>query len=278
MILKLILLAVAMMFCNCIFAQQEHEFGYLFKLNLNSKGDFYQISKKPGKVIDTIGYINGSNTLILKSTSVNKTDLLKRSLSSNLKGTISKRSGDTLFINFWKIVKESSNKSAALNIVNIKNSENDFIFVINDTSYVKGKYFNIPYRMGQFTATSLPFRVLLKGGKLESDFLNANVAYFSIKGRTKIFRNKLIKARNSFWGLGPYLGLSAIDNEETKNKEFGLNYGGSYIRSIQGLNLTVALGAQNGFKEGTRSVKPYLGFGIGFKLVEIFSPEIKDKD
>lgn len=142
-------------------------------------------------------------------------------------------------------------------------------------------HFDVPYRFSQLMATNIPFRVFIGGskpGNVESEFLNANVSLVCVKGATRIFESELVAARPRYWAWGPYLGLTAITNpENTDRKEFGMNGGINLIGGIQGVNAVVALGAQSGFTKATNDVQWYFGFGVGFKIFELFSPEIKNK-
>ena len=187
---------------------------------------------------------------------------------------------DTLFINFWPIVKTTDKFRTDNTVVSSANNEDDFVFVINTSYWETHRNLKISYRTWQFTATSLPFRVLAfrKAGNLESDFLNANVAFVKVFGVTKIYQSEFIETRNASFALGPYLGLSSIDNTLVARKEFGLNGGVNGVFALQSFNITTALGLQQGFREGTNKLQPYVGFGIGFKLVEFFAPEIKEKE
>lgn len=280
--------------------EMEYGFGYLFKSSLSFKGALFVIQNGTTTRTDNVGKIN-ANDLILAD-SVNPNQVFKnrsdvqiinqvnvetktytpKTISNKLKGVITKRSkdgnADSLFIRFWDIKNEPVALTANTSIVNSTNNGQDFVFVISPTYWNSHRSLQIPYRTFQFTATNLPFRILTKSGGLESEFLNANVSYIKTFGHTKIYKSEFIEPRNWSLSVGPYIGLSAIDNTLTDKKEFGLNYGLNGIYTVQNFNITAALGLQNGFKEGTKSLEPYIGFGIGFKLIELFTPEIKEQE
>jgi hypothetical protein len=300
-VLLLILSLLLVRFSNG--QEMAYKFGHLFKRSLSSKGTLYVVQEGTATRTDVVGKIN-ANELILISpadasqTLRNSTDILLRNqatvetktytpktINSKLKGVIQKRSkdgnNDTLLIRFWDITNEPATFTANAAIVNSTNNGQDFIFVINPTYWATHRVLQIPYRTWQFTATNLPFRILTKSGDLEAEFLNANVSFIKTFGHTKIYQSEFVVPRNWSLSVGPYLGLTAIDNPSATNdnkKEFGLNYGLNGIYAVQNFNITAAFGFQNGFKEQTRSVQPYIGFGVGFKLVEFFTPEIKDKE
>lgn len=261
-----------------------YRFGYVFKKDrLEKKGKLYLVEKQKGKIPDTTGsFILGEQKIFITKEKNQDDRYVLKSIAGKLKGIIKERSGDTLFIKFWDITNESDSFKTTGNFVNENNNGKDFIFIIDSMKYdtsiwAKGKFLDIPFRFNQFMATNLPFRVLTKSGNLESDFLNANIAYQFVSGSTRIFDSEFVEPRNRYFAYGPYLGLSSIDNPDTQKKEFGLNYGINAVVSKQGLNIIIAYGFQNGFKTGTKEVQPYLGFGIGFELVETFNPEIKTK-
>lgn len=283
--------------------EMAYKFGHLFKRSLSSKGILYVVQESTTTRTDVIGKINTSeitltNPADASQTVRNSADILIRNqvavetktyapktISSKLKGIIRKRSkdgnNDTLLIRFWDITNEPATFTSNAAIVNSNNNGQDFIFVINPTYWTTHRVLQIPYRTWQFTATNLPFRILTKSGDLEAEFLNANVSFIKTFGHTKIYQSEFVEPRNWSLSVGPYLGLTAIDDPSATNdnkKEFGLNYGLNGIYAVQNFNITAAFGFQNGFREQTKSVQPYIGFGVGFKLVEFFTPEIKEKE
>lgn len=269
---------------NSLFSQQEFKFGFKFSKNfIENKGRLLYIKDTQKITVDTLGSFThlGSTAFITRPGTKTLDSFASRKIANNkLRGIISSRNDDTLFIKFWKFSKDSFKGSKIY--VNSAD-EGRYAFKINSSSWKKtcitnSLYFTIPFRVDQLMATNLPFRVLINSNRLESDFLNANASFQFIYGKVRIYQSEFMKPRVRFFSWGPYLGLSAIDNPATLQKEFGVNFGLNIMYSIHGLNFILANGVQKGFKYGTNSYEPYLGFGIGFKLVEIFSPEIKTSD
>ncbi|WBX96048.1 hypothetical protein [Chryseobacterium gambrini] len=230
------------------------------------------------------GYLFRNNTFdTLQIFDKKSKNFEKRIILTRLKGTIKKRDGDTLFIKFWNISNDvgieynKKMKNGQIKYIDRTDNGKNYIYILKGEETSKS-HFDIPYRFSQLMATNIPFRVLLKSGTLESDFLNANATFVWVRGTSRIFKSEFVEQRNRYLAYGPFLGLSSIDNPVTDKKEFGLNYGVNLMGGIQGLNIVVALGFQNGFKQETKNIQPYLGFGIGFKLFETFSPEIKNKE
>lgn len=242
-----------------IYAQefQEYQAGYLFKNALMGRGMFY--------------FVDNSGT---------SQSFRPKGIHNKLKGIIVSRNKDTLFIKFWPIdtAREAASLRANTLIINSNLNDSDFVYVMSRYNWINNKFIDLPFRSLQLTATNLPFRVLASDGNLETDFLNANVAFIKIFGHTRMYKSEFVKFRNRYYGIGPYIGLTAIENMASGDKDWGLNYGLTNLFSFQNLNVTAAIGGQNGFNNNTKEAKLYFGFGIGFKLVEIFTPEIKNKD
>lgn len=280
--------------------EMKYDFGYLFKKKLLAHGSLIRVDETANTTEIIIGKIpansltvnepgksanqmTNTSEILIKQTSnqVIKT-FTRKSIYNKLKGFIVKRGkdddNDTLYIKFWNIVGEPDNLKSNNAMVNGNDNTKDFIFVIDPNYWKNNRSLDIPYRAWQFSATNLPFRILTKSGDLESEFLNANLTFVRTFGHTRIFQSELVDPRNWSFSAGPYAGLSAIDNAVSGKKEFGLNYGLNGILAIQNVNITAAVGFQNGFKKDTKSLQPYIGFGIGFKLVEFFNPEIKTED
>jgi len=209
-----------------------------------------------------------------QETGKNIKQLERKEIYRKLIGTVKERHKDSLFINLWDITKDVS---SGKNIITSKDNGSDYVIEIAKWSGIK-PHFDLPYRFVQLMATNIPFRVLTKSGNLESEFLNANVSSVWVRGKTRIFKSEFVVPRNRYWAFGPYFGLTSIDGSEPEKKQFGLNYGVNIMFGIQGINIIGAYGFQNGFKADTKSLQPYFGFGIGFKLLDAFSPEIKNKD
>jgi hypothetical protein len=153
----------------------------------------------------------------------------------------------------------------------INNSLNGHYFVLN-IPWKKRRTFTVPFAYRTITATSLPFRVDLTEGMTQSDFLNFNMAYLWVYGRTKYFKNDDINPRNVYLGVGPYVGLINIIVPSSANNAFGLTYGATAVLSIYNINLVSSFGISNGFTKITGTGTPYIGFGIGFNLVSLSDP------
>lgn len=293
-------LLLSLMFMSINAQEMKYNFGYLFKKKLLTHGSLIRVDESTNPTEIVIGKIpansltvndpgkpanqmTNSTEILIKQTS---TQTIKTPTSKNiynkLKGFIIKRGkdddNDTLYIKFWNIVKEPDDLKSDNTMVNSNDNSKDFIFVIGPNYWKNHRVLDIPYRAWQFSATNLPFRILTKSRDLESEFLNANLTFVRTFGHTRIFQSELVEPRNWSFSAGPYAGLSAIDNAVSGKKEFGLNYGLNGILAIQNVNITAAVGFQNGLKKDTKSLQPYIGFGIGFKLVEFFNPEIKTED
>lgn len=231
------------------------------------------------------GFVFGKGRFnLLHSVKESKTDTsVQRVIKNKLTGVIKERSEDTLFITFWRLIDNVGvgEMVQGIKVVDSADNKKEFYFLMKDRWKGTKHHFDVPYRLDQLIATNIPFRVFIGGskpGNVESEFLNANVAYVRVKGATRIFESELVAPRPRYWAWGPYLGLTAITNpENTDKKEFGMNGGINLIGGIQGINGVVAFGAQSGFTRATNDVQWYFGFGIGFKIFELFSPEIKNK-
>jgi len=295
---------------NSMYAQKTQEqgsfhFGYKFRSKHFSPTDTNLYVLKATKVAytDTVGYFTDSSGIahyIKKNTTKTQTKYEPRAIKTQLKGVISSRNNDTLFINFWNITdsigyKNSTVLGRKVKLIDSVDNGNDFAFVVREEDwkqcivrFCKKKYalsyphFDVPYHYGQLIATSIPFRVIKgddKKSKLESEFLNANVSYIWAWGITRFYKSEFVPPRNfCMVGIGPFFGLTAIDIDSNKKSSFGINYGLNVMAGLQNVNFVIAVGAQNGFQKGA-GFEPYIGFGIGYKLIgEIFSPEIKDKN
>ena len=214
----------------------EYEFGYLFNHKLNDKVKIILTDDSSKVKTDTLGTFeqNGNTVLITKKTEQKISSGKEFKILSKLKGIIKERNKDTLFVKFWDIVDSVGIVKNKSNNIDSTLNGKTFALKIKPNSWKttflsKGKHFDIPYRFGQLLATNIPFRVLTKSGTLESDFLNANISYARVFGITRIYKSEFVKPRNRYFAFGPYVGLSAIDNLLTSNKEFGINYGGNLI-------------------------------------------------
>ncbi len=187
---------------------------------------------------------------------------------------------DTLFFSPWpdysdkpdEYFKDKNDKVTPID------EEHKYSFAINwskNKNWFGYYVIKIPFRYGQFAITSIPFRFNLKDGIYKSGFLNANISYLYICGKTKFYESKFIEPRTNYWGFGPYIGASTIEEDKEKKTPniFAFNYGLNLVRSIRNINLSLALGAESGFTTKENAFIPYWGIGIGIKLIEFYEPE-----
>jgi hypothetical protein len=194
---------------------------------------------------------------------------------SRLVGNIISHKSDTLVIRFWDILnttKHPDRFQGASNSINSGDNGKDFYYQFS------GNKMKVPFSFRMLAAANIPFKVGLKDDKVTADFLNFGVSHFWIRGRTKFYSNEFVPTRDRYVGIGPYVGLSSIDDPDSEDNQFGLSYGVNAIISAYDLNFVIAFGADTGFKSNTNSVQPYLGFGIGFKLLEITTPKDQSQD
>jgi hypothetical protein len=282
---SLILILTACGFVFTCAGQENQEMvyksGFIFRQKqLKKRGDLFVIQPAKKEQQDTVGSFllagAAQTTWIVKSNMAAYNQYRAMTIpSKRLLGSITKRNEDSVFIKFWPIVNDPFKDQK--NLVNTSSADSNFVYVIKKWKGSKAK-FDFPFKFNQLMATNLPFRVLTKTGDLESEFLNANISLQHVRGSNRIYKSVLMSPRSRYYAVGPYVGLSAIDNPVTTKKEFGLNAGVNLVLGLQSLNLTVAYGFQKGFKTGTKDIQPYIGFGIGFDLLETFIPEIKSEE
>lgn len=232
---------------------------------------------------------NNRFRVLFKQNSDGTFDKRTKSILSSLKGFISKQSEDrdTLFIKFWDITSNGGKMPGDPRLINSADNGATFAYVIDWGN--KG-YFDIPFTASTVTATSIPFRYRLKANSdLEAEFLNVGFNYFRVRGRTRFFKQEQIDPRQNYWGWGPFIAFSQqkLDSANTgghvtiEKQVARLSYGISLIRSINNFSFLVALGFDNivgsnaKYWEGANfngGVKPWIGFGFGFKLID-FSPK-----
>lgn len=281
---RIIRLYIAMTMLSTACYSQAHKFHYNLgkdsKINGSLMGEIDEI-----KGVIYFGY-NELNPIIIPfvqdTTSIyryeTKSNLEPLEIIANIKvGTIKiNESHDTLFLEPWYSVEVNPAKQ-------MKRKDGTELSINNDIKYCfaidwkKNTKIKIPFYYSQFAVTSLPFRFNLKDKKFSSDFLNANVAYLFIWGKTKFYKSKFLEPRSDYWGIGPYIGASTIsdDSEEKKPDVFGFNYGINVVKSIQNINLSFAMGAESGFTTKKNAFIPYWGIGLGIKLIELYEPENK---
>lgn len=240
--------------CNSLFAQQAYRFGYRFHPNYFTGNTGLELHVKSGNAYQRITF------------------------NFILKGTIDKRNGDTLHVGLWPSLGLRNSQL----VVDSTSTAHDstYIIIIRNWRIHRGKYekAKFPYRHTQLTATTIPFRVKFRDSTTyEGEFLNANITFLWVRGMTKIYRSKFVESRHRVWAFGPFVGLSELENPKTEKNEFAANIGGNLIYGTGKLNFVFALGGEFGFSRETRRFNPYIGFGFGFSLAEVFEPEIESE-
>ncbi len=248
------------------FTQQHFKFNYKFKNSVFLKANLKMINDPISETETGYVLIDGKeNPVMVVVPSTNPPT--QQEIYKSLLGVIDRRTGDKLYIHFYDIINSIAAAPAAT-YVDLTDNGKSFEYTI--TNWKKGKKFNVPFKYKMLTATSLPFRINFSTGDTEAEFLNFNAAFLWVNGRTKFFKNEDIDPRNFQFGFGPYLGLINIPLND-KN-EFGITYGATVLFSVHKINLVGAFGLSNGFSKETKPTVSYLGFGIGFNLVELYDP------
>jgi len=238
------------------YSQQDFKFKYNFKKILSQRGVTLNVYDKAEK------------KYFLRTTSLTK-----------LNGVLSKFSEerDTLFIRLWPndIPTDTGHPT------NLSESDNysKFIILVDENSYptVRGyKGFDLPFTSWQLFAVNIPLRFNLKDGTVGSEFINANISFSRIWGRTRIFKSEFIKPRNLYGGAGIFAGFGGIKNSKDED-EVGINYGFNTIFSIYNINLIGTIGLETGLsKYGVTN--PFAGVGIGFDLFSITGTDPKNEE
>lgn len=237
-------------------AQTPIKFHYRVKPDINKKGALYEKSKDPA-----------GNTVYKRREIKEKIKVGKVKINE---------SHDTLTLVPWYNTNGATKLKVYDDTSDVPLNDNSEYFLVIDWPKNKiCKYFILPlgYRHGQFAVTSLPFRISLKTGELENNFLNANLTYLFMFGKTRFYKSKFLDPRNNYWGIGPYIGASTIKDGTTEY--FGFNYGLNGIRSIKNIDLTLAIGAESSFKTKATDFNPYIALGIGIKLIDVYTPDNK---
>ncbi len=249
-----LLIAISFLAMGKVNSQQVFRFQYRFDTT-NFKNQKFQLFEKKGDKYEA------------------------RDFDFLLRGEIGSRKRDTFTVNLWPSLALKGNKLILDS--NGTAHDSDYVIVVKDWNPEKYKYkrIKIPYRQWEITATNLPFRVKFRDSTtLEGEFLNFNITLLRVFGTTKIFHSRFVQPRNRSIAFGPFLGLAKIENPATKKSEFALNFGSNVVYSIGKLNLVLAGGAEKGFKTATKKLNPYIGFGLGFSLIDKFEPEIQSKE
>lgn len=248
-------------------AQQEENFGYLFNESLGNYGSLY------------VHLPTNDETPRLKAV-VNRSAPLCN---------ITKRNKDTLEIIFWDIVSKRDlvhyqiDSSAYSSIYNGSTCS----FVIKKWDKIKAfNYFKLysykregikfPYRYFGFSALQLPFRIIYgeTDERLQSEFLNLNLAGLWHYGKVTIFKNPNIPVSTREFGVGPFLGLRAIEGSTERRNAFGVNIGLCITYSFHKLQLILGQGLELDFSKKNHYGSIYTSFGIGYEIFSQFEPEI----
>ncbi len=192
---------------------------------------------------------------------------------------ITEISGDIITFQFWDVYDYDGSKAKGARwTLNTTYSGKDFEYRLNSSDWKNGIKFKIPFRYRTITAVALPFRLKLDDMSLEADFLNFNIAHMWMFGRTTIYKKTFIEHRHSQWGFGPFAGLTSINNSDGDLKEFGVAYGLNLtFVTIQNITISTAVGYENGFSYAWQN-RWFAGIGLGFKLVELYSPSYKENE
>lgn len=135
----------------------------------------------------------------------------------------------------------------------------------------------IPFRYFGISVLQLPFRIVPTSDeiRLESEFLNINLAGLWHMGHSRIYRNSRIPVSTREFGFGPFIGLRAIPKPTQLSDGFGFNYGFCSSFSLNKLQILLGVGAETDFGKNGNPFMRYISFGIGYELFAQFSPEIK---
>jgi hypothetical protein len=270
--LKYIIFLIAFLSLNqSLFAQTATGSRYYLNKDYNDNGQFYLVKKK--EKIDTIGFFKQGDSIVYLQKKVKVDTLYPYKINGTLKGLI-ERNKDTLKFESWYTKENNDLIDNTESKVDI-NDTAKYIFVINQWELTNKRYpkLDVHFRQRLWGATNIPFRIKTDGNS-EASFLNANVTYLWIRGTTRFYKSKYVYPRTIALGHGPYLGFSAADNDnaEKPSKNFRPNVGWNAIGAIGDLSIIVAVGIETNFSAHAKFLTPYIGFGLGFKLVPIGVP------
>jgi hypothetical protein len=218
-------------------------------------------------------------------------------IASSLKGYITKLSEDkdTMFIEFWSITdttKESDHYFNNPDTINACNNGETFAYIVPEDK----NSISVPFSAWVASPVSIPLRYRLKSkSDLEADFLTAGFNWMRIWGKTKFYRQAQIDSRQNYWGGGFFAAISQqkVDSSNTRgvveeeHNVAAISYGINVVKSWNTFNVTLAFGCdnaigyyaqhweENNFKYGFR---PWIGFGVGFKLFELGLKDTNSKD
>jgi hypothetical protein len=248
------------------YGQQEFKVRYFFSHKKFLAANLNMVTEQPNSNVVN-GYVLQHDGTKLPIHGITQPKIITpKTIHRKLKGIIDFRDGDMLYFHFWDI---TSGPTLSPTYVTAADNGNDFTYQINWNR--KGN-FSIPFSYRILTATNIPFKYDFFTKTTKADFLNFNLAYFFVFGRTKIYENDDIKPRNFYFGIGPYAGITSIEDNTQGFKRFGITYGASTVFSFYGLNLVESFGLENGFTNETSNPHFYIGIGLGYNLISLFDP------
>jgi hypothetical protein len=280
-------LLVVLLFNGDIFAQLQSGLHYRIK----EKGDYWIFyTKDSAKTKDTVHIV----TAWRKSQKVNA-----GLVPSSIKGK-----ENLLVINFWSNEDPDFDlEDPSLIDSKFELNSSSFFFIELEKRKTLGSpnlYQSIPYRTWEVGVTTIPFKIRNGGtikvtenangellpdpqNKVISDQILAGVnagIYFGRKwGNTRFYSDP--KENHNSWSIttAAFLGPTVIEinnenstvAEVTKSSNLGWSFGGAGILSYRGINLGAYLGwdflgdpslGKTWYFNG----KPWIGFGIGYKI------------
>jgi hypothetical protein len=188
---------------------------------------------------------------------------------------------DSMYIEFWKITGLGHQNDPT--IINIADSNKTFAYKID---WHNG-HFKLPFRARALTAVSIPFRVKMRNkADLEAEFLNIGITHVWLWGHTKFYKSKHVESRQFYYGVGPFLAFSQLKIDSTNTRGYmttekqvaNFSYGVNGLISVNNFHFVLALGFDNTFGPNAkhyqdnisnRGASPWIGFGVGFKLVDL---------
>lgn len=283
--MKTVLLSLGFLILSLItYSQANFGFNNLFKNNI-----FNELH-----TVDALG-VHSADTFTIRQTGTKKSWFGLGALKPTyLKGFIDEVSDDrdSMYIRFWSFNADYRPDTELY--IDSNNQEETFAFAI---PYVNGT-FKVPFRVWTTTAVSIPFRVRMRSGSdLESEFLNVGATYARIWGRTKFFEQGQIEPRNMYAGIGGFIAFSqlTLNSENTNGFIAGedekdvasISYGINALFSLNTFNFVIAIGVDNTFGRTAshyvdnvinKKARPWLGFGIGFSLIDLTVKSTNDDE
>lgn len=197
-----------------------------------------------------------------------------------LKGVIIKKTEegklDTFFVKLWPVktttglgTSDSQRKILPSNSIISQNpkGDNKYIIIVKDYHAASNTKIDIPFRTWQLTEVTIPLRYNPSTKKMSSEFLNANMSYSYIWGKTRFYENEFVKPRDRYIGLGGFAGLGMTKNSLDED-EVGVLYGANVILSAFNINFLFAYGFESAIGKNSKTSN-YIGFGVGFDLFKL---------